>query len=109
MSKLLDLYKTWSKTDKNGNKVPIGKPGQYIAGTENTANGQAVDFLSTEKSLIGKNVIPGFIPHRKKYQSDYPITDDKTLEIARVEETGGTHNVPRFDVNNKFTDSFIRE
>ena len=21
MSKLLDLYKTWSKTDKNGNKV----------------------------------------------------------------------------------------
>lgn len=106
---LLTMYEKWSRLDKNNNYVPITNPGKYIAGTENTADGQAVDFLSTKKSLIGKNVIPGFVNRSKKYQTQYPLGDESVLEIARKQDTDGTHNVPRYYSSEKYTDKFVRE
>lgn len=106
---LLSMYEKWSYLDKNNNYVSIPRPGRYINGSENTANGQAVDFLSTEKSQIGRDVIPGFKNRAKKNETQYPISDEKTLEIARKQETDGTHNVPRYYSSKKYTDSFIRE
>jgi hypothetical protein len=106
---LLTMYEKWSYLDKNNNYVPITRPGRYVNGSENTADGQAVDFLSTEKSLIGKNVIPGFINRAKKYATQYPLSDEKTLEIARKQETDGTHNVPRYTSNLRYSQAFIRE
>ena len=106
---LLTMYEKWSYLDKNNNYVKIPTPGRYTAGTENTANGQAVDFLSTEKSLIGKDAIKGFVNRAKKGETQYPLEDEKTMEIARKQETDGTHSVPRYYSSKKYTDSFIRE
>lgn len=106
---LLTMYEKWSYLDKNNNYVPIPKPGRYTQGTENTAQGQAVDFLSTEKSIIGKDAIPGFKNRAKKGESQFPLTDEGTLEKVRIADTGGSHAVPRYYASKKYTDSFIRE
>lgn len=106
---LLTMYEKWSYLDKNNNYVPIPRPGRYTAGTENTADGQAVDFLSTEKSIIGKDVVAGFKNRAKKNETQYPITDEGTLEKARISETGGTHAVPRYYSSLKYSQAFVRE
>lgn len=106
---LLTMYEKWSYLDKNNNYVPIPKPGRYTAGTENTANGQAVDFLNTIKSTIGKDVIPGFINRAKKGETQFPLTDEDTLEKARISETGGSHSVPRYYSSLKYSQAFVRE
>lgn len=106
---LLTMYERWSYLDKNNNYVPIPKPGRFVNGAENKADGQSVDFLSTEKSLIGRDVIPGFKNRAKKYDTQYPLSDEKTLEIARKQETDGTHNVPRYSSNLRYSQAFIKE
>lgn len=109
MSKLLELYKKWSYTDSNNNLVAIPNPGRHTIGTENTAAGQAVDFFSTKNSKIGKDVVPGFIPRRQKGETDYPLTDEKALDLVRTEETGGTHNITRLTSTKKYSDIAVRE
>lgn len=108
---LLTMYQKWSYLDKNNNYVSIPRVGRYINGSENTATqgGQSVDFLSTEKSLIGKDVIPGFKAKSPKGTTYFPTTDNETMEKVRVGETGGTHNVPRYYSSKKYTDTFVRE
>jgi hypothetical protein len=106
---LLTMYEKWSRLDKNNNYVAITRPGKYINGAENTADGQSVDFLSTKNSVIGKDVIPGFVNKSKKYESAYPLSDEDTLEKSRKQETDGTHSVPRYNVNGKYSSVFVRE
>jgi hypothetical protein len=109
MSKILEMYQKWSRLDKDNNFVAITKPGRYITGTENTANGQSVNFLSTKGSLLGGDYIKGFIPHRKKHESDYPLTNDVVLEKARIRETQGTHVVTRLTQDQTYSFLFKRE
>jgi hypothetical protein len=109
MSKILEMYQKWSRLDKDNNLVAITRPGRYITGTENTANGQSVNFLTTRGSLLGGDYVKGFIPSRKKYESDYPLTNDEVLEKARIRETGGTHSVTRLTKDLSYSFLFKRE
>jgi len=106
---ILDLYKTWTKVDGKGNRTAIQSPGAFQAGTENTAAGQAVDFLSTKNSAIGTDAIKGFKPSAQKGQTEYPVKDEKIMEVARIMETGGTHSVPRLSNGNKYSDITPRQ
>lgn len=110
MSKLLELYNTWSRPGKKGNTTPIGSAGNYINGRENTAGGQAaVDFIKMADKLGGAE-IPGFITNQQKGDpTNYPVDNEKAMEIARTQETGGTYDFEPFDWNNTYSKSFVRE
>ena len=104
MSQLLDLYKNWKKVI-NGTQVNIPVPGAYIAGTENKANEQEVDFIKTQPQ-IGYE-IGGFKKGLSKGEAAgfYPTSDDILNPLRKGDAVGSSTN----DWNNKYTTSFRPE
>jgi hypothetical protein len=109
MSKLLDLYTNWQRPGKAGQVESISSPGKYINGRENNADGRlATDFFKVQATLGAE--IEGFKTKRQKGDpTEYPVADDKAMQKAREQETGGTYDTKLYDWNNNYTKSFIRE
>lgn len=110
MSKILELYNSWSKPGKGGSTSPIGSTGTYINGKENTAvkGGATTDFFSVQKTLGAE--IEGFKANAQKGDpTAYPLDNETAMSKARTQETGGTYDFKPTDWNNKYSDSFVRE
>lgn len=109
MSKILELYNSWSRPGVKGGKEKISSPAKYINGKEFSAGGgTTTDFFSVAKTLGAE--IDGFKANAQKGDpSAYPLDNEKAMEKARTQETGGTYDFKLNDWNNKYSSTFVRE